>query len=222
MGQSVKKGRSRGEDFQQWNEVFKKEGRFFLKPQEDIPRTVELFKRHGIRKVLDLGCGSGRHTVYLAKRGFKVYGLDISPEGIRLAKQWLRKEEQNARLKRGSVYEKLPYRTNFFDAIISTQVLHHARIEDIRKTIKEMERVLKPGGFIFVTVQRIVLKKHDKVTFIAPRTYVPIEGDEKGLPHYVFNKTLIKKEFADFNIPRIWFNRDGRHCCFVGRLNLKQ
>jgi ubiquinone/menaquinone biosynthesis C-methylase UbiE len=213
----MKKGGS-GKNPQQWNEVFKKEGRFFVEPQEDMPRIVRLFKRHGVEKVLDLGCGSGRHTVYLARHGFSVYGLDVSPEGVRLAKEWLRKEGLSAKFKFGSIYEKLPYRTNFFDAVISTQTLHHARIEDIRKTIKEMERVLKPGGFIFVTLQRIVLKWHAKVKFVAPRTYVPSAGNEKGLPHYMFGKKSIKKEFGHFKIPKIWFNADKRHCCFVGQL----
>lgn len=116
----------------QWDKIFKEQGKVFIKPQEDIPKVVKLFKKKGVKRVLDLGCGSGRHLVYLAKQGLEVYGIDIAPEGIRIARDWLRKEKLQANLKIGSIYEKLPYKDNFFDAIISIQTLHHAKIEKIR------------------------------------------------------------------------------------------
>jgi ubiquinone/menaquinone biosynthesis C-methylase UbiE len=202
---------------QQWNEVFRREGAFFTSPQEDIPKIVRLFKWRGVKRVLDLGCGSGRHTVYLAKRGFSVWGIDIAPEGIRLTKEWLRQENQTARLKLGSIFERLPYRNRFFDAIVSTQTLHHATIEDIRRVIEEMERVLAPRGIIFVTVRK-PLRTYGNVEFIAPRTYVPMDGIEKGLPHFIFDRSGIKKEFARFDIPKIWLDASKRHYCFVGCL----
>ena len=72
----------------QWDKIFKQYGKFFTKPQEDILKIVRLFKKKGVKRVLDLGCGSGRHIVCLAKQGFKVYGIDIAPEGIKIAKNW--------------------------------------------------------------------------------------------------------------------------------------
>jgi len=138
----------------QWNKIFKEYGKFFTKPQEDIPKIVKLFREKGVKKALDLGCGSGRHIVYLAKHGFEVYGIDIAPKGIGITKSWLKKEKLKARLKIGNIYKKLPYPNNFFDALISIQVLNHNRIGNIRKLIKEIERILKPEGLIFITVSR--------------------------------------------------------------------
>jgi 2-polyprenyl-3-methyl-5-hydroxy-6-metoxy-1,4-benzoquinol methylase len=46
-----------------------------------------------------LGCGSGRHVVYLAKNGFEVYGIDIAKSGIKIAKEWLKDEKLKANLK---------------------------------------------------------------------------------------------------------------------------
>jgi SAM-dependent methyltransferase len=124
----------------QWDKIFKQYGRVFTEPHEDIPKIVKLFKKKGVKRVLDLGCGSGRHLVYLARHGFEVYGIDISETGIKLSKEWLKEENLKANLKIGDIYKKLPYSNNFFDAIISVQVLHHNRIEKIRKAIKEIER----------------------------------------------------------------------------------
>jgi len=219
----------------QWDKIFKEHGKVFTKLQEDIPGIVKILKKHNVKRVLDLGCGSGRHTVYLAKNGFEVYGIDISLAGIRITKEWLKKEKLKANLKIGDIYKKLPYKDNFFDAIISTNVLHHAKIEKIRKLIKEMERILKLKGLIFVMVRKalkveewrknkIVIHRYKtgknikkvKYRVVGKRIYMPIEGGEKGLIHFCFNKKLIKKEFKNFKIPKIW-NKYGRHC-FLGEL----
>jgi len=178
----------------QWNNVFKKHGKVFNEIHEDIPKIIQLFKEWHVKKVLDLGSGTGRHVAYLAKNDFDVFGIDIAEEGIRITKDWLRKEKLHADLKIGSIYEKLPYPDGFFDAVISTSVIHHERIENIRKAILELERVLKPEGIIFITVRKRGIKNWDNgkivehygkqsvnYKVIAPRTYVPMDGGEKNL-----------------------------------------
>jgi cyclopropane fatty-acyl-phospholipid synthase-like methyltransferase len=72
-----------------WNEIFKQQGRVFSEPHEDMPGIVQLLQDQGASTILDLGSGTGRHVVYLAQRGFSVFGLDSSLEGISLARRWL-------------------------------------------------------------------------------------------------------------------------------------
>jgi len=91
-----------------WNEAFKKEGVIFVKPQKGMHKIIKLFKKNGVKRVLDLGCGSGRHLVYLARHNFDVYGIDIAREGVRIARSWLRKERLKAHLKVGDIYKRLP------------------------------------------------------------------------------------------------------------------
>ena len=125
----------------------------------------------------------------------------------------------------------MPYKDNFFDGIISTNTLHHAKIEQIRKLIKEMERILKPGGLIFITVRRVLRVKgwkknkivihrfknrKTKYKVIGHRIYAPIEGGEKGLIHFCFNKELIRKEFKNFKIFNIRIKKGGY--CFLGEV----
>lgn len=212
----------------QWDKIFKQYGKYFTKTQEDIPRIAELFKKKDVKKVLDLGCGSGRHTVYLVKNGFEVYGIDIVPEGIKMTEDWLRRKNLKANLKIGSVYRKLPYEDNFFDAIVSIRTINHARIKNIRKVIKEMERILKLNGLIFITTVKSTSKKEGqwKHKIIEPRTIIPLEGKEKGLIHYYFNKGLIRKEFKNFKIYDIWIapkdsHAPAFHYAFLGELKSK-
>lgn len=217
----------------QWNRIFLKHKWVFLEPDKEIREIKQIFKKHYVKKILDLGCGSGRHVVYLSKSNFDVYGIDIAEEGINLTKEWLKKDNLKANLKIGSIYEKLPYPNNFFDAVISTRAIHHERLEKIRKAISEIERILKPQGLLFVTVRKRKFRKSysngsiiercgkqkDRYKIIDFRTYIPMDGGEKGLIHYLFNKALIRKEFCNFADKKIWVDSEKRHYCFYGRLN---
>ena len=70
-----------------WDRIFKEKGKVWVKPQEDIPKLSRKWKKEGMKRILDLGCGTGRHLVYLAKKGFEAYGIDIAEEGIKIARK---------------------------------------------------------------------------------------------------------------------------------------
>jgi ubiquinone/menaquinone biosynthesis C-methylase UbiE len=209
-----------------WNKEFKNKGLIFTEPDKNLIQIAKIFWKKGVKRILDLGCGSGRHVIFLAKKDFKVYGIDIAKYGIKLAKEWLKKEKLRANLKVGDIHKKLPYPTNFFDAIISIKVLNHGKIEQIRKCIREIERVLKPNGLIFLKVAKPLPKKKipkEKlygIKWIAPRTYIILGGPEKGLPHYRFNKKILLKEFKSFKVLRFWIDEENCYC-LLGQLNPK-
>lgn len=202
-----------------WETIFKEKGKIFFEPQEDMKDVIEYMKKENVNKVLDLGCGSGRHIILLAKEGFNIYGMDISKEGINLTKKNLKELGLKASLKISSCYEKFPFADNFFDAVISTQVIHHNYIEKIRYCISEIERVLKKDGIIFITV---AAKKNmigaTKSKLVEPRTYIAIDGDEAGLPHYLYNKILMKKDFKNFKILNLHIDKSKKHYCLLGKL----
>ncbi|MCK4332256.1 MAG: class I SAM-dependent methyltransferase [Thermoplasmatales archaeon] len=208
-----------------WNEIYRegtKRVECTLVVDEDIPGITDLLKKRNIKKIFDLGCGAGRITVYLAQKGFDVYGIDLSEEGIKKAKQQLTEMGLHADLKIHSMIDTLPYPDNFFDAVISTRTIHHAKIEQIRNIIMEIERVLKPHGLIFITVRKSNLKK--KISYakkVAPRTFVNIEGKEKGVTHYIFNRNLLRKEFRNFKICELWVDSK-RYYCLLGELKNKR
>ncbi|OGZ76559.1 MAG: hypothetical protein A3G45_02965 [Candidatus Staskawiczbacteria bacterium RIFCSPLOWO2_12_FULL_37_15] len=121
-----------------------------------------------------------------------------------------------ADLRVGDIYQKLPYPDGSFEAIVSTQVMHHNTIGNIRELIREMERVLAPKGVVFITVSKRGRKKDEKE--IAPDTFVPMSGGEEGLPHHYFNEETLRKEFGNFEINDIWEEKGGGHWCLLGEL----
>ncbi len=194
-----------------WEKIFQQYGKVFTDPHWDMPQVVKELQDIKANKVLDLGSGTGRHVIYLARNGFSVYGLDNSQEGINTTKQWLKTKKLTAKLILQEMTKKLPWENNFFDAIISVQVIHHANIATITKIIAELERVLKKGGFIFITVPKLK-NQAMKYKKIEQNTYVPLDGWEKGLPHHYFTKEELEDFFFNFNIVDIHLDRINHYC----------
>ena len=108
-------------------------------------------------RVLDMGCGGGRHAFALYRRGAHVVALDLDAAELKDVAGMFAAiapevpEGATAQAVRGSAYE-LPFADASFDKIIAAEVLEHLP-EDTR-AMAELARVLKPGGSIAVTVPR--------------------------------------------------------------------
>ena len=213
-----------------WEDIYRQGGEIFRDIHPDMHRIVSLFKEYGVRKILDLGCGSGRHVVYFARLGFEVYGFDSSSTAVRLAREWLRREGVDAYLKVWDMFRDFPYDNDFFDAVISIQVIHHGTSFQVKKVIREIERVLKASGLIFVTVPKRILRKRGEYYYPIPRSdfyskfikveervFIPTDGLEKGIPHFYFNKRLIKEYFSNFKLLDIHVDVF-HHYCILGVL----
>lgn len=200
-----------------WESIFRREGRHFLEPHEDMAGIIQLFRKERIRSVFDIGCGSGRHTVLLAQRGFRVTGMDVSPKGLRLTRQWLREKKVAARLIRGDFFEPFPFGDATFDGAIAIQTIHHGVHDQIRSCIGEIARVLRPGGIVFVSVTVTSFRRWATAfNVVAPRTFVPLDGPEAGVPHYVYTRRQLRKDFARFAIIDLHADTRG-HLCLLGR-----
>lgn len=149
--------------------------------------------------MLDLGCGSGRHVVFLARQGFDVLGIDNSPTALRLSRQWLLQEGLDARLVLADMRRPLPLHSGTCDAVLSTQVIHHALLAIVQGTARELSRVLRPGGLLFLSVP-LNPDPEDVFEAIEPGTIVPTTGPEKGLPHHFFVPDELCSLFPDFTI----------------------
>ena len=123
-----------------------------------IQPPSQLIERSGIKKgmqVLDLGCGSGAFTPFIARtvgdKG-KVYALDIQADMLKQLENKLSRPEnkdiKNIKLIEGNAYE-LPFDNGSIDLVNMVTVLQE--IPDRNKAVLEIKRVLKPGGILAVT-----------------------------------------------------------------------
>ena len=124
-------------------------------PDEQIIRFVYRTRGQCSRnmRALDVGCGSGRHTLFMAREGFRVFGVDYSTKAVDITNRLLHEMnlEQTARI---SDITELPYEDNFFDLAVCWHTLYCTTLDRMRLGIKEMHRVLTPGGSACVSLRR--------------------------------------------------------------------
>ena len=110
-------------------------------------------------RVLDMGCGGGRHAFALYRRGAEVVALDLDEAELKdVAGMFAAMHEAGeapagarASAVRGSAYA-LPFDDDSFDRVVAAEVLEHLPQDE--RAMRELFRVLKPGGLIAVTVPR--------------------------------------------------------------------
>lgn len=101
-------------------------------------------------RILDAGCGSGWYAEQLIERGARLDAIDASAAMVDYARQRLEKKgliaQAHAALQVADLADPLPFEDGVFDGIVSPLVLHYMR--DWRPALREMKRVLKPGGWL--------------------------------------------------------------------------
>jgi len=186
-----------------WDQAYKEKGVIQSEVLDLVSDAVKIFKKEKVKKVLDLGFGTGRHTIFLAKNGFQVYGIDVSKEGLKITKKRSEEKGLNAKLCIADMH-KLPYRGNFFNGIIAVYVIEHNTYNGLLKSLSEVRRVLKPGG-IFATT---LLTKNDYKFGIGeeiePGTFInskdPIESE---VPHRFSTREEVDFLFAEYEVVSI-------------------
>jgi ubiquinone/menaquinone biosynthesis C-methylase UbiE len=167
-------------------------------PSKKVLETINFFKGKGLKKILDLGCGTGRHTTLLVKEGFEVYGCDNSEDALKIIKKFLADNEF-----RLCDMTKLSYEDGYFDGILCYQVIQHGKIAEIKQSISEMYRVLKKGGYLFLVV---ISTKHPKFKTgeeIEPNTKINTDDIDGHMPHHFFSELEMQEFFNEFEIIKL-------------------
>jgi tellurite methyltransferase len=130
-------------------------------------------------KILDTGCGGGKNLFWFLKNHIEIYGVDRDATPINYLKSMHPEIGQN-RFVQADV-EKLPFVNNFFDHVISSAVLHFAEnTQHFNDMMKEMVRVLKPGGSLFIRMTSDI-GIENKVTLIEDGVYNIPDGSVRFL-----------------------------------------
>jgi SAM-dependent methyltransferase len=104
-------------------------------------------------RLLDAGCGEGRHCFGALERGADVVGLDLDFPSLRAAAGGLRERGaelgQLGAMLKGDTFS-LPFRDDSFDKVICSEVMEH--VHDYRAAARELARVTRPGGMVAITI----------------------------------------------------------------------
>ena len=183
--------------------------------EENLERILKFCSDKIQGRVLDVGCGDGFLTAQILQRfNLKnVYGLDISSKAVDLA----RLKHPEIKFQQGAL-NHIPEETNSIDSVTMIEVIEH--LVDIEGTLKELFRVMKPGGILLITTTDFNLLKQIIIAiFFFEKYFYPTN------PHIRFFK---KSTLADilskngFSIIKYAWNGDYLKIMPKGQLILAQ
>jgi len=173
-------------DEKTWEDVLG-QGYKLSTPDSHVAQLMPYFEHSGVDRVLDLGCGLGRHFKLYGSYGFRIVGIDLSQKAVRSARA---ASPRKGCLLRADM-SRLPFKAGSFDLVISWRVVHLARLRVVHDTIAEVKRVLKPGGFLYCSLRSTnnTLYHIGKETGaeVEPNTFVMGDSALKGLTYHFFD-----------------------------------
>ena len=142
---------------QHWEKKFSSKPEMFgLEPSIAAKKALVLFKEKKIKKIVELGAGLGRDTIFFAKNSIYVNALDYSLSAIKIIKKKIEKNNLSNFIstKNFDIRQKLPFENNSIEACFSHMLYCMALSNfDLENLNNEILRVLKPGGINIYTVR---------------------------------------------------------------------
>ena len=164
-------------------------------------------------RFLELGCGAGNITLYMAGKGFDAYGMDIVPAAIEGAESKRLDVGSSAHFRVGDATDLCCYPDGFFDLVYDGDCLWMIMGVNRRKCLRGVFRILKPGGVFMARARRV----NDQVTercristhvYFDPQQRISVIDD---VPMYYFSmEREFKQEFSDAGFEIRYFESNPR------------
>ncbi|MFA5308294.1 MAG: class I SAM-dependent methyltransferase [Dehalococcoidales bacterium] len=183
-----------------WSKV---SGEHFSRTADEFLPVALRWRELGKKTVLDLGCGRGRHSLFLAEMGFDVTATDISPQGITQLKEEAGKRGLDGKIKT-LVCDmlELPFPAKSFDAVLAFLSITHTDYAGLQKAIARVADMLTPSGRFYVTFNSKSSDafNHPSNKKIDSYTIIKQHGLEKDIPHTYLERDDIISLLAGFEI----------------------
>ncbi len=145
-------------------DVMYRDGLVIAYPNDVFVRVAHrLFDVRTHPTILDYGFGSGQNTAHLLTRGFQVHGVEVSGAAVRAATDLLSRHGLTAEL-RVTTDGVLPYADSAFDGAIAWGVLEYNDWHGLGAAVREIDRVLRPGGLFLGAINAPGDFKHEHAT----------------------------------------------------------
>ncbi len=169
-----------------------------IEPIQSVKDWVRFLRREkGVEfsglKILDLGCGNGKNSLYIAEQGEgnEVFGIDISKTAIEYANKLAAEKNVSATFKQGSIGVALPQSDNIYDIALDVTSSNSLSEKEREMYLKETARVLKPGGHFFL---RTLCKDGDAHAKTLIKTHPGKEKDTYTMPDLGLTERVFTKE----------------------------
>ncbi len=209
-----------------WGELHKQIDVSGIHPQ--VAKFATKYLKHGMR-ILDHGCGKGRHAIYLAEKGFEVHAVDREDSALDVLKERIEKDQlfELVKVTKADIRE-LPFPDGYFDAILSINVTNHGYRKDTAEYFKEAIRVLKKGGMMLMLGAPIEFLDDvggPNVKEVEKGVYLGLGVPDHDVPHHLFTSGELRGFVGDCEIVRLdnirewseWTKKDVAHFVLIVR-----
>lgn len=148
--------------------------------EAEVNRALTMLRPEGGERILDLACGTGRHSLELVRRGFSVVGSEISPELVAIAKEEAASQGLEATFLEGDLRE-LDFEDEF-DIVLNLNdgaVGYFETDEENHRTFEVISRALKPGGHNLIQVPNVLYAR----ARLPQRSWIPSENMVELVEH---------------------------------------
>lgn len=166
-----------------------------------LPWIPEKLKERNAKAILDLGCGSGWLSVYLARNDFQVTGIDVSQKAIDLALDWAQKESLDIDFKAIDIAE-VPFKTNTFDAIVANSIFEHFPLDATKEIFKILKTILKDGGAFVACFDEVGMGAGEYFK-LEDETHVYTDKARKGMLLRNYSDEEVKELLSEWTIEEI-------------------
>jgi tellurite methyltransferase len=156
-------------------------------------------------RVLDLGCGPGRHAIAFAQAGFDVSATDVSEEAVRHLAAWAQHLGLRIDVRRCEMLEQ-PFPPDTFDLVVSYNVIYHGLRETFRSAIDHVRSILKPGGLFFYTCPSRDDGKYGFGQEVGPHAFACTKSITPGEVHYFSSRQDLDDLLKGYHIE--WVRKD--------------
>lgn len=174
------------------------------KPHKELPKLPYIheitrkLKKYQVKKVLDLGCGSGWLSIFISKYGFEVTGIDIAKPAIELGKVWAKEDNVNVTFLVGDLLN-LPFKEGAFDAVICNSVLEHFRYDQGAILFEKIHKIIIEKGFFFGCFDQVGQGKGEYYE-LEDTTHVYTDQMRKGMMLRNYSDNELRDLLFNFNV----------------------
>jgi SAM-dependent methyltransferase len=189
-----------------WNKVYKSDSTFFgQEPSNFALLCFNHMKTNNVKKVLELGSGHGRDTIFFASNGIEVEALDYSVVAFGIIDRVAKEKNLPIKSRTFDVTKSpLPFPDGYFDAVYSHMLLNMRFLaEDLHFILSEIRRVLKPKGLNFFSVRNHKDKSFGKGIKIYNGIY-----DINGFQIHFFTEKQIQDLAATEGFEILWIKEE--------------
>ncbi len=172
-------------------------------PGSEVLDLIRTLSPEDQPKVLDIGCGLGRHAIAFALAGFTVTATDFSEKAVQYLQNWAESLSLKIETKVCDVIGD-GFSEDHFDVVLSYNVIYHGLRADFYNAIRHAYDVLKPGGIFFFTCPSRQDGKYGIGEMVAPHTYKCTKSVVKGDTHYFTDESDLDELLQGFTLVKRW------------------